>query len=85
MSGRPCFGIAPIAGERIVERDPGPGNLPTSPERAMSETDPSPEKRRRVILIAVAVLIGALILLFAVERASVVEPSPPTTPAPANP
>jgi hypothetical protein len=48
----------------------------------MAEPTPSPEKRRRTLLIAIAVLAGAIILLIAVERASVVEtePVPPAAP-----
>jgi len=48
----------------------------------MSDPIENPEKRRRIIMIAIAVLVGALILLLVSERASIVEPTPaPATPA----
>lgn len=51
---------------------PTPSSFPTMPDSI--ET---PAKRRRLLLTAIAVLIGAVILLIVVERASVVEPDAP--------
>jgi hypothetical protein len=43
----------------------------------MPEPTESPDKRRRLLMIAIAVLVGAVILLLVVERASIVERDAP--------